>query len=128
MAEAVYHRPIQIGRRGVIFSAALQARAREGDRRLGFRVARLTEGLARRSWLDAGVGIGGGDNFDAGQLLNPGAREGDRRLGFRVARLTEGCCRDDLGLAPGVTDNGEGRRILQGKCRAGELGLERKEI
>jgi hypothetical protein len=42
--------------------------------------------------------------------------------------LAEGFGRDGLRLAPGVADDGEGQRILQGKRRAGELGLEREKI
>jgi hypothetical protein len=42
--------------------------------------------------------------------------------------LAEGFGRDGLGLAPSVADDGEGRWILQGNWRAGELGLEREKI
>jgi hypothetical protein len=69
---------------------------------------RVSSGGAHHgSRLDAGVGIGSGDEGDA-VCFRTCARRGSQG----------GLSDDGLGLAPGITDGGDGQRILQGDRRA----------
>jgi hypothetical protein len=87
--------------------ACARERERERERALA-RVSsgRAHRGSAGRSWLDAGVGIGGGDEGDAVSSRT------------RARRGSQGGLGDDgLGLAHGVAGDGDGQRILQGDQR-----------
>jgi hypothetical protein len=81
----------------------MHARERKRERRLGFSIGGAHRGSAGQSRRDAGLGIGGGDGGDAVSSQTR-ARRG----------LADGLGHGGLGLAPGVTGDGDGQRILQG--------------